>query len=322
MTVEVPSPNQAPLKKGKVAENHRMYLPAVYRYSCQGFFSATSVERGSPGHCRGVRSRIEHLLDMNPSTREDAIKNFTGEGADVDEDDTVGLIEDGSANPALIYPADVPLQINPVTGKREEANSEWGTSATIIRETWKAFGSTEIECLQLTDLKTGQSEIVAVSPYNAALVSTRKIEMVDRNVSSTELGIGPYKMQFLIESGVLPGDREKKPASEQGQDEKDKDMTRATNEVPDTAIIPSYDNAKQFYTGSYEFLGEMYTFSGQIVQRMNTNAQWLYGNLQDDFPARTAASARRIVDQMPKTVTLFTKVVKDIFGYDNGREDK
>ena len=317
MTVEVPLPDRAAPKLPK--KDHRMYLPAVYRYSCQGAFSASSLDHGSTGHCRGVRSQMEHLLDMNPSTRAEAITNFTGEGVDVDDD--VGLIEDGRPNPALVYPPSHAPTTPAVNKDMEEIEDD----TKILRETWTAFGSTEVECLQLTDLKTGRTEIVAVSPYNAALVSSRRIEMKDRTVSSTELGIGPYKMQFLIESGVMRDDLDSTSSPLENKKVEDKDektTNRSTNEMPDTAIIPTMENAQEFYTHSAAFLGKMYTFSGKIVDKMHSNANWLYGNLQDDFPARTAASGRKIIEQMPKTVDLFKKVFKQMCGFDDGDDDR
>lgn len=301
-----------------------MYLPAVYRYSCLGGFSASSLHTGSTGKCRGLRSNLEHLLDMNPSTRTEAITNFTGDGVDVE--DEVGLIEDGRPNPALIYPH---------AGEGEEIHSQSAVVAEdskILRESWSAFGSTEVECLQLTDLKTGKTEIVAVSPYNAAIVSSRKIEMKDRTVSSTEFGIGPYKMQFLIESGVVQEDLEDHPAlQKQKDDQTDKEKKKKASKEdehdevidPSAAITPNtFENAQEFYASSQVFFGKMYDFSSKMVDKMQSNATWLYGNLQDDFPARTVASGRRIIDQMPKTAALFTKVIKQICGYDDDGEHK
>lgn len=325
MTVDMPSPDR-PVRSKLPKKNTRMYLPAVYRYSCLGGFSASSLQHGSTGNCRGVRSNMEHLLDMNPSTRTEAITNFTGEGVDVDGD--VGLIEDERPNPALVYPREEEV------GKKQEVQKEsvLDDGNRILRESWSAFGSTEVECLQLTDLKTGRTEIAAVSPYNAAIVSSRKIEMKDRTVSSTEFGIGPYKMQFLIESGVAPEDLDDSPALQRQnkdksvEEEKKKKSTLEDEDEmtdPSTSIVPTtFENAKEFYASSGVFFGKMYTFSLKMVDKMQSNATWLYGNLQDDFPARTVASGRRIIDQMPKTAALFTKVVKQICGYDNDDDDK
>ena len=337
MTVEIPSPVPKLAKKEPAA--HRMYLPAVYRYSCLGAFSASSLQRGSVGKCRGISSNLEHLLDMNPSTRKEAVTNFTGEGVDVEDD--VGLIEDGRPNPALIYPH-VPL---PSADKNNSTTTMTTTTplpvvedeeSKILKETWTAFGSTEVEVLQLTDLKTGKTEIVAVSPYNAAVVSSRKIEMKDRTVSSTELGIGPYKMQFLIESGVVREDLEDMPPpaledmrKEEEAQRKEKKNNKSgqadNNEVPydpSTAIIPTFESAQQFYASSTVFFGKMYNFSGKIVDKMGSNFNWISHNLQDDFASRTAASGRRILEQMPKSAALLNKVIKQMFGRDDGREDR
>ena len=312
----MPSPD--PALRPKPPKKERYYLPAVYRYSCLGQFSASSLQTGSTGTCRGVRSNLEHLLDMNPSTRTEAITNFTGEGVDVEED--VGLIEDGRPNPALIYPL----------AEEEKNPPAADDNSKILLESWSAFGSTEVECLQLTDLKTGKTEIAAVSPYNAAIVSSRKIEMKDRTVSSTELGIGPYKMQFLIETGVARDDLEDHPAlRKQKDDQTVKEKKKASNkdeeEVvdPSAAIAPNtFENAQEFYASSGVFFGKMYNFSLKMVDKMQSNATWLNGNLQDDFPARTVASGRRIIDQMPKTAALFTKVIKQICGYEDDGDHK
>lgn len=320
MTVEAPSPVPLPAKLSKKQPAQRMYLPAVYRYSCQGAFSASSLERGSTGNCKGIRSKMEHLLDMNPSTRTQAISSFTG-GDGVDTGDEIGLIEDNRPNPALIYPR-MPFPLN--QSHKKVTDEEEDTK--VLRETWTAFGSTEVECLQLTDLKSGHTEIVAVSPYNAAIVSSRKIEMRDRSVSSTEFGIGPYKMQFLIESGVVRDDLEEDFRFEK-QDQKEKNEKKPTHpsidpaEQQENSITPiNMDSVDKLYASSSVFLGKMVTFSGKVVDKMQSNAQWLYGNLSDDFASRTVASGKRIIHQMPKTATLLTKVIKQVFGQDDGRD--
>jgi hypothetical protein len=315
MTVNPNPPIVTASRPTKPKPEERMYLPAVYRYSCQGAFAASSLEVGSPGNCRGFRSRMEHLVDMNPSTRAEALTNFTGDAVSVG--DEVSLIEDGRPNPALLYPAarapsEDPAGVAWTSGSGSKANNN-----NVLQESWSAFGSTEVECLQLTDLKSGQTSIVAVSPYNSAIVSSRKIQFPERTVSSTELGIGPYKMQFLIESGVTRGESR---SHEEHDHAEDLSRTAAAQDLAAPApaqVTSTTETAQQLYQSSGVFLGKMHVFSGKIIGKMQANGEWLYGNLKDDFPARTVASGRRIVDQMPKTAAIFSKVVKQIFGYDD-----
>jgi hypothetical protein len=81
-------------------------------------------------------------------------------------------------------------------------------------------------------------------------------------------------------------------------------------------VASTTETAQKLFQTSGVFLGKMHVFSGKIVDKMQANGDWLYGTLKDDFPARTVASGRRIVGQMPKTAAIFSKVVKQIFGYD------
>jgi hypothetical protein len=154
-------------------------------------------------------------------------------------------------------------------------------------------------------------------------------------------------MQFLIESGIMSEDADadtvassntqrypngnedttKRRRNSTTREDRSTSSSSSThnqhpNEIPDTAIIPSYESAQQFYKSSAAFVHKMWLFSGKIKDQMEANGSWLLGNLQDDFASRTVASAQRIVDQMPKTAALFTKVWKEMTGHDNDPDDK
>lgn len=339
-----------------------MYLPAVYRYTCRGVFSASSDERGSAGHCRGIRSSIEHLIDMNPMTREEALKHFTGNDGNLEDDDDdnnnadVGLIEDGRTNPALVYPPAPPASSRNGNGKEDEEDDEdvvgpvrasqvvaaveaanANNNNPILHETWSAFGSTEVECLQLTDLKNGSTEIVALAPYNAALASTRKIQMEDRRITSTEIGLGPYKMLFVISDdyGHVPQHQQQQQQHDEEEHKVDNEnaLTTTNNATTDITQQPSQNNsilpaflppltmesARHWMQQGQEFSGRVYDFSLKMVDQMKLQTEWLSRNLQDDFASRAWASGNRIIAEMPRTVSIFGKVFKQFLGTDHDR---
>ncbi|KAL7568620.1 hypothetical protein ACA910_022721 [Epithemia clementina (nom. ined.)] len=283
----------------------KLYLPSVYRYSCQGMFSVSTDTPGSVGTCRGFRSNLEHMLDFKVSTRQDAIDQFTRQHAHEEEilmessetpaaaattttDPSIGskspsevvdgsqhsdavkaLLDDQQANPALVYrrgqkpkyikhhqhnnknktlalaslsptlfpskddnkenvnaPPDQPQepQPSPSTSTRNHDTTENATATVvpvpsvdddndfflleendtggILYESWNAYGSTEVECLQLTHVQTGQTEIVAVAPYNHALVSHRHVELDNAStITCVQIGL-QQKLMFLLESST------------------------------------------------------------------------------------------------------------------------
>jgi hypothetical protein len=315
-----------------------LYLPAVYRYTCRGIFTATSEERGSAGHCQGIRSSIEHVIDMDIMTRDEALKSFiNADSSIVQGEDDVGLaIEDGRAHSALIYP----LAKNNSKNKKNPSSSQGnivkddelideedrivvepvGGASDLIQvdnkiehDSWSAFGSTEVECLQLTDVKNGSTEIVALAPYNAALVSTRKIVMDDRSINSMEIGLGPYKMQFVVES-IHVGEVDNHESNHDREQEKHSESSVAAATPQQQQLIES---VRHYLDQGHEFNGRMYDFSLKMVDQMYHQTVWLKNNLQDDFFARTVASGKRIIDEMPRTVSIFGKAFRSLFGTDN-----
>eukprot|EP00523_Entomoneis_sp_CCMP467_P005998 CAMPEP_0168734620 /NCGR_PEP_ID=MMETSP0724-20121128/8907_1 /TAXON_ID=265536 /ORGANISM="Amphiprora sp., Strain CCMP467" /LENGTH=461 /DNA_ID=CAMNT_0008781729 /DNA_START=124 /DNA_END=1509 /DNA_ORIENTATION=+ len=261
------------IKKQK--QQQPRYLPSVYRYSCQGAFFVSTDTPGSVGTCRGLKSNIEHLMDMNViSTKKEAIRNFQNDFMSIDLDDhgnsaggssssgaassqaaaaaassfeeAVQLLDGRQPNPALVYRKnkqqkqhELQLEALERARKREQEQLEQQQhtdnnknkkdqqqqplqtkkdNETIKnddslrnnsdndelydpqfrREAWSAYGATEVECLQLTNLQTGATEIVAVAPYNHALFSYRQLEYEEKRAFSWQIGFY-QKFMFTIE---------------------------------------------------------------------------------------------------------------------------
>mmetsp|Transcript_36752 Transcript_36752/g.76527 ORF Transcript_36752/g.76527 Transcript_36752/m.76527 type:complete len:436 (-) Transcript_36752:70-1377(-) len=400
--------------KNRLSKNARerlrepQYLPAVYRYSCQGAFSVSTDTPGSVGTCRGIRSNIEHLMDMNVSSRQEAVRNFQNDFMMMDPssddkgrssengdsfDEAVQLLDGRQPNPALVYrknkqQKEEELRERALARHREkeqqeleqkqkrQKSSETETTPSkeltkglvqktemadsedddelydpkFIREAWSAYGSTEVECLQLTNMKDGSTEIVAVAPYNHALVSYRRLEFDEKRAFSWQIGFH-QKFMFTIEDhhGTLDEEEAQEKSPEQngianqkpqststaiGNDTKSPSSSSdgngpssrgekdtAPGELPQPEIdITNSGGGNRIWdslTNSYQFGIKTAAFSARILQSMDNNSQWLYANLKDDFAARTIASGKRIAGYMPKTAVVMTKAVKQLLGIDN-----
>ena len=85
--------------------------------------------------------------------------------------------------------------------------------------------------------------------------------------------------------------------------------------------ILTIESARHCLEQGREFSGRVYDFSLKMVDQMYFQTDWLKKNLQDDFLARTVASGHRIIAEMPRTVSIFGKAFRSLFGSDNNDDD-
>jgi len=311
-----------------------VYQPSIYSYNCRGAFFLSSEERGSEGRCRGLKSRLQLLADLDPSTREDAIKSFTYmTDYELDEDDSDPASSSLNqktksilVSPALIYKEDGTAAATSSAGasagkdagsRNSDAKSPIPTTPSstlpeeelIKRQTWNCYGSTEAEYLVLKNRDTGHEHIAAVAPRNFG-VSVRKIE-ANEGSSITSIGVGWLNIvvdagpTFVEESevdGAKAADDQQRIQSQQQsrqqpqqEQEQQHDRPMMPEEVPPRPDSTTLRRAK-------DSVGKFVDFSGKVAVQMQSNVNWLYHNLQDDFPSRTYAAGQRISNQIPKTV--------------------
>ena len=278
-----------------------IYHPSIYSFKCRGAYRLSSQDLNREGVCHGLRSRLELLADIEPGSRDNAIKSFTYmTDYDLDESDANSLNQKTKSilvSPAIIYKE---------PGKNEGAIS----SAPLLEEElikhqeWSCYGSTEVDVLILKNEAQGTEHIAAVAPRNVGL-SIRKIETDDGNISS--IGIG--WVNIVVDTGIVVEEHDPQSSQEQrpnahstpgkAQDamsaNDDNPLSPATPEVPPKPSASSLEGAKSF-------LLNVYAFSFKVADQMQTNVTWLSDTLQDDFSSRCVTSGKKIVAEMPQTV--------------------
>jgi hypothetical protein len=257
-----------------------VFHPSVYRYTCTGALFLSSEATGSEGTCRGLKSRLELLSDLEISTRDGAIRDFTemneyvldGESADSLDQKTKSIL----VSPALIYKDDT------VEGKKELLPEE----ELIKRQEWSCYGKTEVEYLVLKDPKSGNERISALTPRNNGL-SIRRIEADSGSITNIMVGWLSIVLDtsFFQESSTPEINNKNKSLDERSPVE---EMT--PRPAPDTL-----DTAKWA-------VGKMYAVSLKVVDHMQGNAAWLSEQVQDDFPGRTAVAGQKIIGNLGNTV--------------------
>jgi hypothetical protein len=284
-----------------------VYHPSIYSFKCRGVYRLSSEDLIREGVCNGLRTRLELLADIEPGTRESAIKNFTYmTDYDMDESDASSLNQKTKSilvSPAIIYKEQGTEAAKQSTPLLEEE--------LIKRQKWSCYGSTEVDMLILKNEKDGTEHIAAVAPRNVGL-SIRKIETDDGNISS--IGIG--WVNIVVDTGPLMEDPDEQhgrnsaaptaspeslknaqqKGSTKGDDTNDNLLSPATPEVPPKPSPASIQGAKSHLLNVYEF-------SLKVGEQMKHNVTWLSGTLQDDFPARCWSAGNKIVAEMPRTAT-------------------
>lgn len=235
------------------------------------------------------------------------------------------------------------VKVKPSKAELDEVDENELYDPKFIREAWSAYGSTEVELLQLTDQRDGSTEIVAVAPYNHALVSYRKLEYEEKRAFSVQIGFH-QKFMFTVEDhhGALDDEEEEAVGTKRQQQLRDNDSPvnktlypnsqhqseRASEQqgtkddsTSNAETNPRDNRMWDSFISTYQFGVKTAAFSAKILQAMETNAGWLYNNLKDDFVSRTIQSGKRTVEYMPKAANMMSKVVKQMLGWDDGDND-
>ncbi|EEC51254.1 predicted protein [Phaeodactylum tricornutum CCAP 1055/1] len=277
-----------------------LYHPSIYRFYCRGAYFAHSKDKGSQGTCRGIKSRLELLSDMEMSTRADAIKNFTYM--------TDYELEDGNAND--LNEQTKSILVSPALVYREDKNSKnraepLPEEELIKRQSWHCYGSTEVEYLVLKDPETGLQTISALAPRTEGL-TIRKIITDDESLTS--VAVGPINV-VMQSSGIDTSD------TNDDEVEKGHDVSRFPEEVPAKPSFVSLEAGQQAVT-------KVGDFSRRAAAQWVTNASWLAGTLQDEFPHRVYSAGEKIAAQLPRTVDqtiqYMGKIIDRYFGDDDG----
>lgn len=266
-------------------EQPPVFHPSVYRYTCTGALFLSSESTGSEGICRGFKSRLELLSDLQISTRDGAIRDFTemneyvldGDSADSLDQKTKSIL----VSPALIYKDDT------AEGKKQLLPEE----ELIKRQEWSCYGKTEVEYLVLKDPKSGNERISALTPRNNGL-SIRRIEADSGSITNIMVGW----LSIVLDTSFF----QESPTPEINNNNNNKSKGNLDDPSPVEEVAPrpaqnTLDTAKWA-------TGKMYSVSLKMVDQMQGNAVWLSQQVQDDFPKRTAAAGNKIIGNLGNTV--------------------
>ena len=325
-----------------------VYQPSIYRYTCRGAFFLSSEDDAKgknekrEGTCRGIRSQIEMLQDLEKNTRAGAIKNFTYmTDYELDESES-GLDQQTKSivvSPALIYKDDDEggAVADPNTGKIAKKNQQLLPEEELIkRQEWSCYGRTDVEYLVLRNPSTGDEKIAAVVPHNAG-ISIRKIE-ADDGGSITSVAL--RWLNLVVDSGPSiwhdeeeSSNNQASAAHHQHRDQKgmssmnqsSKEQISPAHQVASSSVgegKPPPDNIDQ----AKESVTKVYKFSCKLANHMQYNATWLAGTVQDNFGQRTITAGTKIVQVIPKTVEktgkFFGKMVGRLLGGDDDHNNK
>jgi hypothetical protein len=312
-----------------------MYQPSIYTYTCRGaYYVSTDQEQNNrEGNCRGFRSRVELLSDMEANTRKGALEDFTYWSAGGEDGGDNYDIEDSSGeqqldpqtksvivSPALIYKdTDLPSSSPSNTTSSDtiekaldssgdlSANSLLPEEELIQRQDWSCYGSTQVDYLLLRNATTGKEKIAAVAPRNNGLT----IRHIDADPGNHVTCIGLGRLSVVMDS-VQVSDDDKKIDSKTDQHLENKQQKAASDkETISPEEVPTKPDTLAY---AKESADRAFQFSTKVAEHMKENASWMYHNLQDDFPSRTVASGQRIVHQIPVTVNRTASFMKKLVG--------
>jgi hypothetical protein len=267
-------------------EQPPIFHPSVYRYTCTGALFLSSESTGSEGICRGIKSRLELLSDLQISTRDGAIRDFTemneyvldGDSADSLDQKTKSIL----VSPALIY------KDNTAEGKKDVLPEE----ELIKRQEWSCYGKTEVEYLVLKDPKSGNERISALTPRNNGL-SIRRIEADSGSITNIMVGW----LSIVLDTSFF----QDSPTPEINNNNNDNSKRSLEERPPVEAMTPSSAPQETFDLARYA-AGKMWAVSLKVVDAMQGNAVWLSQQVQDDFPQRTATAGNKIIGNLGPTV--------------------
>lgn len=278
---------------------HPKFSPSIFHYKCYGAYHAsTDRHYGPEGVCRGIQSRMEHVRDLHPATREEAINVFCQavdyppeqQDSSQGEPHTHETLQALLQSQALIYDEETE-NLNQTDKKgtkmEEQVDSPW--------HDWDCYGSTDIHLLVLRDLKTKKENIVGVSPDCALGVSVRDVGTNQGGDTIATIRVGPLEVSLgnHYEFHDEPADTSRNAANK-----KDSLQKRQTHPAP-TALAKDQE----------DYSRKVLNMAGKIVDNMKQNATILKDAVSEDFPSRVLDSSFRIVGQFGKTLDRTTKLM-------------
>jgi len=297
-----------------------LYRPSIYSYVCRGSYNVTSAVQNA-GTCTGLRSRLELLSDMEVSTRDQAVQDFTTWASGGDPMDHPGALEldehhtqgEVGVRPITVPPVLVhkhsPEAIPSSKVSDSDSQSRELAGDIFLDQEWSCLGSTQVDYLTLTNVTTGEDQVVAVAPRNNGLLLRSIRTTPENSLTCVRLGW----LSIMLDSVVV---------EEHEGDVKENGDNRTGNVIEEIPSAPSADA----FTTAKETVIKATDFSRSVGDNIAMNTEWLYNNLCDDFPARMWVAGNRLMNEVPgtmtKTASFARKIVNRMFFGNSGEDNR
>jgi len=301
-----PKPNPRSASRGRQhIQTQNLYYPSIFRYKCRGAFHVSSDDTGSAGVCQGIQSRLEHVRDLQRSTRDEAASAFLS---------------------AANYPTDLPDEGD--TPHAEALRSLLQTQALIYNENnedsttkkgndldpdnpwndWSCYGSTEVHLLVLRDISDNKETIAGVAPECALGLSIRDVGTPTSGGVVGTIRMGPIEVNLV-------GDYydEQNPSTADGRQQHNKKNNRS-NSSTSQITSPSQPTMDKPVSNAV-FYEKFMKASRKLSYSMQHNALFLKNELSDEFPSRMVDGAKRVVGQFEKTTERTLKLMKSVYHF-------
>jgi len=288
-----------------------LYHPSVYRYRCYGKLQLTSDLPGSEGVCRGFATHLEHVRDIRPSTRRQAIDAF----APIPPPEMADTFQHTDKELTRIMERDAMIYEENKNELQETTQKQERAAQTTSYHDWDLYGSTEVEVVILKHVDTQQEEIAAVVPRCSFGCSFRDAASSQNSFIYSDLHFGKNAVRL---AGLVEGVDDESENTARQPDSKSKlqqshasvtstNTSMLTVESIQAGVMKVAEKASLILTHAYQN-------SLFVVQEVSSR----------EFPRKWFDSADRIVNQVPTTVHNVQKFTlwayKEGYRWATGRE--
>jgi hypothetical protein len=262
-----------------------LYHPSVFRYHCYGILKLSSDLEGSEGICQGLATSMEHVRDVRPSTRQqaiDAIVPFPPPDLVSDFQYKDKELQKMMERDALIYDE-----------VKEKSNSHTKANQESSYHDWDLYGSTEVEVLVLKHVVTQKEHVAAVIPRCSLGCSFRDVASQHHSFVYSDLHLGNNTVR-------LAGLGERNDTDTQGSI-----VDTNSKQNPNASVTPSTGASSSLIT-----MDNIQAVTTKVAEHATLILSQAYQNslfvaqevVSPDFPRKWYDAADRIVHQVPTTV--------------------
>jgi hypothetical protein len=261
-------------------QGQQVYHPSVFRYHCYGRLQLSTDRNGSEGLCHGMATRIEHVRDLQRSTRQQALDAFAPiPSLELTHDDIQhrdkGLLKFLERD-AMIYES-VDKEAPPNDATKEDDASY---------HDWDLYGSTEVEIIVLKHVDRQEDEIAAVVPRCTLGWSFRDAASKDHSFLYSDLHLGKNTVRLA------------------GLSERIETEPKENSEPNQNASVTSINPSSMFTIENFQLAATKVAEKGVLIfTHAYQHSQFAVQEISSpEFPRKWYVAADRIVHQIPTTL--------------------